>query len=430
VLLTPTEEALTSAIRARIGPLPEKLGVAVSGGGDSVALMHVLATMARAEDTALAVATVDHGLRPESRREAEFVAQQAHDLGLSHQTLTWQHPADSGNLQAEARAARYRLLGDWARTHGLCAVAVGHTADDQAETFLMRLRRASGVAGLCGMPTSHHRDGIDVLRPMLDLRRSDLRAYLTARDVAWIEDPSNLDMKFERVRIRDALNALEPLGLTVDALTAVADNMRMANRALDSTTRTAAASIGQMRLGMVVLDCAGFNRLETEIARRLLVSALLHINGAAYPPRRAPVLDALNALKEGRGVTLQGCHILVRGSAIWIGREYASVQHSACALLPGEGGLATMDATWDAAWQIKAPAGWSRHVEIRALGAEGLAEIPDWRSHDAPRALLKSLPGVWCDGQLIAAPLLQERSGWTIAAIRQPETWALSALSH
>ncbi|MFY1712007.1 tRNA lysidine(34) synthetase TilS [Tritonibacter mobilis] len=426
MLLTPTEEALIAEIRARIGVLPSKLGIAVSGGSDSVALMHLLAALARNSGAELAIATVDHGLRTDSLIEARGVAQQAADLGLSHDILTWQHPAQSGNLQAEARAARYRLLGEWATARGIEAVAVGHTADDQAETFLMRLRRASGVAGLSGMASRHHRDGIEILRPLLGIRRSDLRSYLTAREINWVDDPSNLDMKFERVRVRDALKALEPLGLTVDALTAVADNMRMADDALEAAMRAAAATLGQVRLGMVVLDHTGFTTLDDELARRMLLSAIAYVNGAEYPPRRAPVLDALQALKDGRGVTLQGCQIVIRGSQIWIGREYAAARRACVSYLPS----ASKHISWDAAWAISAPKDWTQQVEIRALGEDGLALIDDWRQYEAPRELLKSLPSVWQDANLIAVPPLEERSDWAAAAIRRPETWARPALSH
>ena len=127
---------------------PGPVAVAVSGGGDSVALLLLLQeTGARP----LAAVTVDHGLRPESAAEAAAVAALCSARGIAHTLLRWEEPAGAGNLQARAREARRRLIGDWARGRGIGAVALGHTLDDQAETFLLRLARGSGVDGLSGM---------------------------------------------------------------------------------------------------------------------------------------------------------------------------------------------------------------------------------------------------------------------------------------
>ncbi|MFP3382012.1 tRNA lysidine(34) synthetase TilS [Tritonibacter sp. SIMBA_163] len=426
MLLIPTEEALITEIRARLGTLPEKLGVAVSGGSDSMALLHLLNAMSRTSETEVYVATVDHGLRRESRQEAECVAARAAELGLQHDILTWHSPAESGNLQGEARAARYRLLALWAKARGLQAVAVGHTADDQAETLVMRLRRASGVTGLSGMSVRHLRDGIELLRPLLRVHRKDLRTYLTDRSIPWIDDPSNNDTRFERVRVREALTALEPLGLTIDALTAVADNMRMADAALDHAMRVAAAELGQVRLGAVVLDRAGFHDLQDEVARRLLVAAITYVSGADYPPRRAPLLDACHALREGRGLTLQGCQLVVKSDRIWVCREYEAVRETCIEHVSEQ----RSDVVWDNAWKLSVPPNIPHDTKLRALGDDGLRLMEDWRRHAVPREVLKPLPAVWQGGELIAVPPLEQSSVWSTAAMRLSETWATRSLSH
>ncbi|MCG7628037.1 tRNA lysidine(34) synthetase TilS [Epibacterium sp. MM17-32] len=432
MLLTPTEDALLAEVRAGLGAVPGSLGVAVSGGSDSLALLYLLAIIAREEGTQLHVVTVDHGLRAESRAEAEQVAAHAKALGLSHDILSWQ-PDDTrrGNLQGEARDARYRLLTDWAQSRGIPAVAVGHTADDQAETVLMRLRRASGVTGLSAMPRRHSRDGTAILRPMLGLRRDDLRAYLKARGLDWIDDPSNQDLRFERVRVRDAMKALEPLGLTVEALAAVADNMRMADAALDHQVAEAAQALGQVRLGAVVLDRSGFNALAEEIARRLLVGAVSYVTGLGYPPRRVPLMDALRALGRGRGATLQGCQILVKTDHIWICREYQAVRDLCQPWTGTEAPAEAAALCWDETWRISGPVpDTGAGFEVRALGADGLAQLEDWRGHGAPREVLMTLPAVWRGDVLVAVPPLQSSETWSAAAIRRPETWAQPALSH
>ncbi|EIZ80733.1 tRNA(Ile)-lysidine synthetase-like protein [Novosphingobium sp. Rr 2-17] len=179
-----------------------KLGIAVSGGPDSVALLLLAAT---ALPGRVEAATVDHGLRPESAQEAVDVAQLCDRLGVPHATLPV--TVAPGNIQAEARAARYAAMARWVEERGLAALATAHHADDQAETLLMRLNRASGVAGLAGarargiVPNTP----IPLLRPVLDWRRTELAEVLATAGVAAAQDPSNTNDRFDRVRIRKAL---------------------------------------------------------------------------------------------------------------------------------------------------------------------------------------------------------------------------------
>ncbi|TNJ42028.1 tRNA lysidine(34) synthetase TilS [Phaeobacter sp. B1627] len=430
MFLTPSAEALTTEILRQIGvPLPPSLGVAVSGGSDSLALMYLLADLVAGTETQLHVATVDHGLRAESRGEAEAVATHAAGLGLSHDILTWQNPADQGNLQGAARAARYRLLGDWAKSRGIAQVAVGHTADDQAETVLMRLRRASGVTGLSGMPVRHHRDGVEILRPMLGLRRRDLRDFLLSRDISWSDDPSNQDRRFERVRIRDAFRALEPLGVTAEALAAVAENMRMAEAALSQATQAAATDIACLRYGAVMIDAAGFEQLPEDLARRLVVRALAYVSGAVYPPRRMALQDAMRAMQAGRSTTIQGCRILRRGSGFWVCRELQAVRDLR-RVFPASG---QAEVIWDETWRIHATRQareGAAAIEIRPVGEDGIRQLTDWRQYGVPREVILPLPGVWSGDELRSVPVLQATSDWSVAAIRSPATWASGTLSH
>ena len=203
------------------------LGVAVSGGGDSVALMHMAADWARGRR--IMAATVDHGLRPDSAAEARQVGRAARALGLSHATLLWQRGTEAGNLMASARDARLRLLSGWAQRNGLSAVLLGHTADDQAETLLMRLGRGSGIDGLASMAEWRDAFGTRWLRPMLGAGRQELRDWLAARGIGWTDDPSNENEDFDRIRIRKAIAAT---GLDVAALARAAGHIGEARDAL------------------------------------------------------------------------------------------------------------------------------------------------------------------------------------------------------
>lgn len=176
-------------------------------------------------------ATVDHGLRAESADEAAMVADVCAALGVPHETLTVD--VKEGNLQSEARAARYVALARWMERRGITALATAHHADDQAETLLMRLNRASGVAGLAGVRARSVVPGtkLPLLRPLLDWRRTELHAVVTGAGVEAVQDPSNEAERFDRVRIRKALAASD--WLDVPALAASAAHLADADAALD-----------------------------------------------------------------------------------------------------------------------------------------------------------------------------------------------------
>ena len=175
--------------------------LAVSGGADSIAMLHLAASWAHDQGRSaprLSVATVDHGLRPGSAAEARAVATIAAQLGLAHSTLTWTGAKPARGIQAAARTARYRLLAGHERAHRIDAVAVAHTLDDQAETLLMRLARGSGVDGLAAMQLQASIEGVAVLRPLLGIARARLRATLRQQGATWIDDPTNARPEFER----------------------------------------------------------------------------------------------------------------------------------------------------------------------------------------------------------------------------------------
>ena len=197
----------------------DALVLAVSGGPDSVALMHFAASCAAtahlrgAPFPRLAVATVDHGLRSGSRTEAERVAAAAARLGLDALVLTWDGEKPESRLQENARHHRYALLVDGARRLGASHLATAHTLDDQAETLLFRMARGSGPAGLAGMRRSTMRDGVHHVRPFLGIAKARLIAACRTNDWLYVDDPSNQNPRFARTRWRALLPALAAEGL-------------------------------------------------------------------------------------------------------------------------------------------------------------------------------------------------------------------------
>lgn len=384
--------------------------MAVSGGSDSTALMHLAAGWARSRGIALNVATVDHRLRPTSGAEAAAVVAAAAALGLPADVLRWEGWSGTGNLQAAARAARYGLLACWAGERGLAAVALGHTRDDQAETVLLRLARGSGVDGLSAMAESTARRGTVWLRPLLGLGRETLRAWLRARGLDWTDDPSNDDPRFHRVRARAALAALAPLGLDAERLAETARRLRQARAVLDdAATALAADALHPDACGALHLRLAPMRAAHPETALRLLAEAFRCVAASPYPPRRA-ALDALWArIGAGAGGSLHGCLAGQRRGTLWIAREPAAAADRS------EGDL------WDGRWRI----GTAADGHVGALGEPGLAALrtaaraglwtdpPGWAA--SPRAARLTTPALWRDGRLACAPLAAYGEGLQVS---------------
>ncbi len=247
-----SDDALTerfAADLARIWPEGAKgaprLALAVSGGPDSLALLRLAHA---ALPGRVAAATVDHGLRPEAAAEAAHVAQLCAALGVPHDTLTVE--VGEGNVQAQARAARYAALAGWMEGEALAALATAHHADDQAETLVMRLNRGSGVAGLAGVRERALVPGtrLALLRPVLGWRRARL-AQLAA-GMQPVQDPSNHDLAFDRVRIRQALADSD--WVDVPSWAQAAAHLAEADAALDwAAAREWADNVEQEPMGLI-----------------------------------------------------------------------------------------------------------------------------------------------------------------------------------
>ncbi|MBD3663861.1 tRNA lysidine(34) synthetase TilS [Sulfitobacter sp. TSTF-M16] len=401
---------------------PAIVGVAVSGGGDSMALLHLMHGLCTLHGTRLRAVTVNHGLRADAATEADLVSRFCAKLGVPHDTLLWDAWDGTGNLQNEARNARYDLMAAWARQHNVSTIAIGHTADDQAETVLMRLARRAGVNGLAGMSARWMRDGITWVRPLLAATRDDLRCYLQAQHIEWIDDPSNEDTRFQRVRARKALATLADLGIDAEGLSEVAANMALARTALDWQTFLTARDIVEIDAGAVVLDERKMRVLPDEIQRRLLVHAVNWISGETYPPRRAALANLMQALRKGQAGTADGVHARRIGGKIWVFRELNAVADA----------QTKPDDLWDDRWRVypTEPIDRTEKITVRALGPEGLEQCPDWRASGRPHAVLLSTPAIWQGDKVIAAPLAGTGQKWHAQVDGGEETFFAALLTH
>lgn len=402
-VIAETEAAFARAMAAFFPEgAPSKIGVAVSGGGDSMALLSLAASWADNKGQVFAL-SVNHGLRPEAEDEIALVEGLCDQLGICHEIADWSWDGN-GNLQDAARNARRDIFRHWQDRCELSAVALGHTCDDVAETVLMRLARGSGVDGLAGMPAQHRSGTLNVIRPMLDLARQNLRDYLRAKDIDWADDPTNQDTRFDRVKARQMLETLAPLGLTIDRLGRLASHMSAAREVLQEATLSLAGDIVTQDRGDLLIDRSGFLGGARDSRLRLLAAALGWVSGAPYRPR----FDNLKSLSAGEGrSTLHGCLISARGDQMRITREHAAVA----------GLSVTADQIWDGRWRMDGPQ--RPGLTISALGEAGVRQCPAWRDCGLPRESLLASPAVWRADTLIAAPLAGDQSVWKATLLPQ-----------
>jgi len=288
------------------------IGVAVSGGPDSLAL---LALAAAARPGLVEAATVDHSLRPEARAEAEMVAGVCRVLGVPHETLTvkWAKTPDTA-VQERARIARYKLLGQWARNRGLKSVLTAHHLDDQAETFMMRLARGAGVRGLAGMRRSAPVPGSDMalLRPLLGWRRMELEQICSEFGLTPANDPSNADEQFERVRVRRGLAGAGWLNSRAVAISA--QNLAEADGALRWATSKAWDHSVTEEGGEILFVPQDIPR---EIRRRIVLRAVTRLatEGQGAELRGRELERVLGTLARGGKATVRG--VLCSGGRQW-----------------------------------------------------------------------------------------------------------------
>jgi tRNA(Ile)-lysidine synthase len=408
---------------------PERFALAVSGGSDSTALMVLLAEWlgrVRRPAQAFTVLTVDHRLRPQSAAEAAAVARQAATLGYAHATLVWEGDKPQTGLQAAARTARYRLMAAYARAHGIGLIFTGHTAEDQAETLLMRLARGSGLDGLSAMApiADLHEDNppdgprLCLARPLLDVPKARLQASLRQRAITWLEDPSNAAPAFERTRLRAARADLDALGLTGSMLGLSARRLQQVRVALErwvaDVLDPAAGTVETHACGFFAIDLPRLRALPQEIAARVLARTIAAAGGSAEPVPLAGLeaiaLDLLSGPPAGAW-TLARAKLTATPGRLLVEREPGREPLPVLSLGAGDRAL------WDGRFRVAAGVGLEAPVEVRALGVDGLRQVRALAeiARGIPVGSLRALPGFWRGERLLGVPPL---AVWTDQAAR------------
>lgn len=397
-MLAPVGEAEFAALIGRLGPFEAKpvIAVGASGGADSSALTVLAARWARRRGGRAVALTVDHGLRAGSRAEARQVATRLGALGIEHHLLVWRGAKPRSAIQEAARDARYRLLGGWCRANGVLHLLLAHHREDQAETVLLRLGAASGLDGLAAMAPIAERTDFRLLRPCLDLPRARLRATAAAHGLDWVEDPSNRDTGFARVRLRALAPALAAEGLDAAALAASARRLAAARAALEGDCALMLARHAVIHPeGHAELSRAGLATAPPEIVRRVLERLLVSVGGAVHPPRGARLARlavAMSGADPGRGRTLAGCRLDLRGEKIIIVREAAR-----CERRPVSAGDVL---SWDGRFIVRIHAAGAR-LRLGPLGASLPRKGREPWLSALPVPVRAALPALWRGTRLI-----------------------------
>ncbi len=287
--------------------------VGVSGGPDSMALLHLLSRLAEKSGARVYAYTVDHALRPESGEEALQVGEWVRDFPcVRHSVLRWDGDKPESRILEEARAARYDLIRGQMKKDGVKHLFIAHHRDDQAETFLIRLAKGSGLDGLSAMAPVQDAKDIVLLRPLLDVSKEELIAYCQANGIPYVDDPTNENERYLRPRLRAARDVLEEEGLTSKRLAVTAGRIARARAALEelSDALFEKAMLSRFKNGYA-FDITRLKSAPEELTLRVLLKAINDINPwEDYPPR----LEKVEALCERirgddafKGATLGGC---------------------------------------------------------------------------------------------------------------------------
>lgn len=404
----PDSAAYFSAMMARCGPFERMpaLAVAVSGGSDSMALLHLARAWAIARGGQVTALTVDHGLRAGAAAEAAQVGAWCRALGVEHLVLRWNPGGPAG--QAEARAARYRLLTGWCRARQVLHLLTAHTQDDQAETLFFRLARGSGPEGLSGMAAVSDRDDIRLLRPLLHCPKAALAALLTGIGQAWLEDPSNRSPAYTRNRIRaelaEACAEQQSLQMQAGALADALADIR--NGFFYNNVSHLTDLLSLYPEAYARLDRARFDALPEEARMRVLAALIPTLCGAFHPPRPEALRRLPAALAQGRRCTLAGLVFTPSPQQVLVTRERAALP----APLPLHG---PWQGLWDGRFFIRYDGchdGPQHGMTLRPLGSDGTAAVLEQLpNHRRLRAALRALPSLWHLETLVCAPHIPYR---------------------
>ena len=391
----------------------DHIGLAISGGPDSMALLLLVdrwrtaRVKARQKVPELVLFTVDHGLRDTAAQECALVMERAAKLGHEGEVLRWdwQGEPPETRVQEQAREIRYQLLAAACHSRGIKCLLTAHHLDDQAETFLMRLARGSGVDGLGAMTRESRHYGLQLVRPLLAFPKAVLLEELRIAGWQYVTDPSNKDLRFERVRMREHREQFEALGLSARMIALSAERLQRARAALERgcerflTDNALISDYGTARIDQLALADA-----PDEIGVRALAKVLRICGGRSEDPNMARLERLLEKLKDDFSTnrTLAGCRLIAKGDFWLIVREAGRIVERQKPLVPGGCMF------WDARYIICADSDVPDTIEVGPLllMSSLLDDKAQKKLHKLPKEAIASLLVLWEKGEVLAVPAI------------------------
>ncbi len=325
-----TQELFNKNIDRLLPSNVKRIAIALSGGSDSMALTLLSNNWAKKKNIDLIAITIDHNLRKNSAKEALKVASWMQKRKINHTILTYKGIIPTSNIEAIARQYRYDMLFDYCKKHNIEYLLIAHNADEQTETFFLNLSRGSGVYGLSCMPDIQNKNDIKIIRPMLLFSKEEIKSYLKDEKQKWVEDPSNKDTKYKRVRIRKIKKLLNTLELSNERISKIIDNMQ---RTRDTIEFYVNEFIKQNVIinDKVLINIEDILNYPKEIVIRALSKILKDFSKKIYPPRLENLENIYykiihNDLKKG--ITLFNNKIYNKDNKIIIEKEMTRKQHS------------------------------------------------------------------------------------------------------
>ena len=363
-----------------------KVAVAVSGGADSMC-MALLLSKSYKKLTAL---IVDHGLRSESAKEAKLVKSRLEKLGIEVVILKWDGEKPQSNIHEHARKARYELLTEHCKKNKIKNLFLAHTKNDQAETVMLRIYRGSGIDGISAMREKTLKNGVIILRPLLDVTRAQIEAYLQSKKIKWIDDPSNYNTKYERVKVRKVINSLDDKEQWIDRLNLLANNAQRSSGFIKDMVKKEFSKIVRLdKLGYVEVAHAKFFCLHEEIALKILVKIFTIFNGATHQQRLKSLKSCYEAMLNKKDSTLAGVEIKYIKGSIYFIREVKAIKATE---------------KWSNRFKLSNP----KNYEIRPLTAAGWNQIKAQviKKTWPHIKVVYALPAFFRNNHLVSCPLL------------------------
>ena len=378
----------------------DRIALAVSGGRDSMALMYLVYRWKAhlALNIEIEVLTVNHNLRKAAEDECGFVQKIAKNYGFKHKVLIWEHEHVETSIQEKARKARYQLMLDYVREENIDTILTAHTSDDNIETFIMRLAKGSGLDGLKSINEIRHADGIQIERPLLSLSRSLTTEILRSTGNEWVDDPTNEDERFERVKIRNNISSLSSFNISSGNLTKTIQRLTRAHESISFFTNLVSQELVELsELGHADVNFDKLRNYPKEIILRVLAKALTDINGGTVSLSSLEAVFA-ELIKTERCKTLNGCQIIPQKNKYVIVRENRGIS-------PAEIKI-NERISWDGRFDVHLKSCDNTNIVIDQIGnADDLRTMIDGTSFQSmPKYVLRTLPGGFIKDKLVLLP--------------------------